>query len=128
MASLPKVEEGHFRVVFDLDGTLAEDAWPSPRIGKVIPKGERMLRHYSEAGYEVAVYTARPRSHRLAIWNWLRENDLEHLVYDVVTDKPVAGLYIDDRAFNPKGFVETEVYVHASDCKLTKKGVCDCDG
>lgn len=127
----PTVESGHVQVVFDFDGTLAEDTWPSPRIGKPIKKGVRMLKHYFDQGYQITVYTARPNSHEGEIWDWLKENELGDFVYDVVTGKPVAGLYVDDRAFNPKEIyykkAEPEIYVHQDGCELTTVGVCSCN-
>lgn len=97
----PDVPRGHTRVVFDLDGTLAVDTWPRPTIGAPIEEGIELVVHYADLGYEVVIYTARPASHRERIWRWLEENGLAEAVYDVVTDRPVAGLYIDDRAWRP---------------------------
>jgi hypothetical protein len=97
----PVVPPGHTRVVIDLDGVLAEDVWPRPGIGAPRPDGVDLAVHYFREGYEVVMWTARPASHLPRIMDWLRHNGLREVVYDVVTDKPVAGLYIDDRAWNP---------------------------
>lgn len=86
----------HKVVCFDLDGTLAEPTWPSPTIGEPIPEGVALLAEYVEKDCAILVYTSRPASHRGAIWKWLQGNGIE--VYDVITDKPLAGLYVDDRA------------------------------
>lgn len=99
MTSFPNPEEGHTVVVFDLDGTLAEDTYPDSHVGKQIRAGVTMLCHYYDRGYSVIVYTARPSSHKPRIWEWLRVNGLYAKVYDVITDKPIAGLYVDDRAW-----------------------------
>lgn len=84
-------------VCFDLDGTLAEGTWPEATIGAPIPEGVELLCHYADDGYGVIVYTSRPESHKSAIWHWLEEN-LPGRVYDVICNKPLAGLYVDDRA------------------------------
>lgn len=87
------------RVAFDLDGTLAEDTWPSPHIGKPIKEGVDLLLFYAmKKKCSVVIYTARPASHKERIWAWVHQHNLQWWVYDVVTDKPIAGLYIDDRA------------------------------
>jgi len=92
----PLVEDGHDRVVFDLDGVLAENTWPNPDIGAPIAAALQMAEHFAKQGKELVVYTARPRSHRARIWSWLSDTGLPW--YYVICGKPVAGLYIDDRA------------------------------
>lgn len=130
----PPVEKAksHY-VVFDLDGTLAEDTFPKPHIGRPIDKGVRWLRHYAEAGHAITIYTARPESHATNIWNWLGEHGLDEFVYHVVCGKPLAGLYVDDRAVRferDEASVSDEailrVYNHKEACCLTKTGVCTC--
>ncbi len=88
-------------VLFDFDGTLAEDTWPSPHVGKPIREALEALRHYYTEGYSIVVYTARPASHTNLIVGFLREMGVDLLVYDIVTGKPRADLYIDDRAWRP---------------------------
>ncbi len=97
----PDVEDGFSLVSIDLDGVLAQNTWPSPDVGRAIPEGLAALEHYWEKGYEIIVFTARPESHAPKIWSWLKHYDIEFMVYDVVCGKPRAGLYIDDRAWNP---------------------------
>jgi phosphoglycolate phosphatase-like HAD superfamily hydrolase len=94
---LPKIGLGLHTIAFDLDGTLAEATWPSPDIGRPIPLAVRMAQWYFRHGYEVIIFTSRPASHREAIEDWAYLNGLE-FIYSVVTDKPRAALYIDDRA------------------------------
>jgi len=98
----PAPPEGLPYVNIDLDGTLADgnDVWPSPRIGDLLSDGRRMVQHYFDKGCEVRVFTSRPASHRPRIEAWLRKHGLDHMVYDVICDKPL-GLLIDDRAANP---------------------------
>jgi hypothetical protein len=92
-------------VAFDLDGTLAEPTWPRPVIGAPIDKAVDAAREYSAKGYELIIFTSRPRSHRSAIQRWLVENNLHFVFYDVVTDKPRAAMYVDDRAVTfPEAF------------------------
>lgn len=97
----PKPAEGVDVVAVDLDGVLAEGTWPSPAIGVLIPAGAQIVKHYHDEGYEVVVFTSRPGSHRNRIWDFLEENGLDEYVYDVKTGKLLAGLYVDDRAYNP---------------------------
>lgn len=100
--SLPEVPHGFDRVAFDLDGTLAVNVYPRTHVGAAIKEGIDALLHYVEQGYEIVIYTSRPESHRERIWDWLREQRIAHRVYDVVCNKPHAGLYLDDRAHKPE--------------------------
>ncbi len=97
--TLPPVAEGHDRVVIDFDGVLAENNWPSPVVGSPIKEGIELLKAFVDEGKEVIVYTARPHSHQQRIWSWLAMQGLQMKVYDVVTGKPTAGVYVDDRAW-----------------------------
>ena len=103
----PGEGDGLHRVAFDFDGTLAEPTWPSPVLGRALPGALEMIAHYFRLGYECIVYTARPASHRHAIGQWLFKYNLHEVIYDIVTDKPRAALYIDDRCWNPTTDVES---------------------
>lgn len=94
-------DHGLHRVLIDFDGVLATDTWPSPAVGEPIPKGIDILLHYAGKGYEVSIYTARPKEHLHSIHDFLWDNGLDKLVYEVICCKPRAWLYIDDRAWNP---------------------------
>jgi hypothetical protein len=93
------------RIGFDLDDTLAEGVWPSPSIGKPIQKALDMVNFYWEKGYALYVFTSRPALHKRAILDWLRDNQLDHMFYDVITDKPQFDFLIDDKALNFNGEV-----------------------
>lgn len=92
---------GKYPVIFDLDGTLSEETWPSNHVGEKIDEGVELLLHYSSEGYPIKIHTARPRSHEGRIWRWLEELGLQNVVVDVVCGKPEACLYVDDRGFRP---------------------------
>lgn len=95
-------------ICFDLDGTLAEDTWPSPHIGDPIPEGVEALIHYSEEGYAIYIHTARPESHEPAIARWLQAHGIADVVYDIRCGKPIADLYVDDRAWKPPWVAEAK--------------------
>lgn len=90
-------------VAIDFDGTLAEGTWPSPELGAPIQLGVDAACFYYGKGFEVVIYTARPLTHREAIFAWCRDHGLGGVVYDVICDKPRAALYIDDRAISFPG-------------------------
>lgn len=94
-------DTGLHRVIFDFDGVLAKDTWPSPVVGETIPDGVELMKDYALMGYEICIYTARPESHKPLIWSWVDKEDLHDVVYDVICGKPSAWLYIDDRSWNP---------------------------
>ena len=95
---LPKPGSGLMTIAFDLDGTLSEPTWPGPHLGKPIQKGIDAAIAYREKGYELIIFTSRPRSHFEDIAQWLADHGLADVFYDIVTDKPRAALYVDDRA------------------------------
>ena len=99
---------GLHTISFDLDGTLAEPTWPEPRIGNPIPQGVALLKEMFGKGYECIIFTSRPAGHREAIAAWLFEHRLTDYVYDIVTGKPRALAYIDDRAITfPEAVTKT---------------------
>ena len=98
----PEPEEGLQWVMVDLDGTLAEGVWPNDHIGAPLPHAEEMLEHYYY-DYRIAIYTARGWNDLHKIEAWLKETRLGDWVDAVICGKPVAGLYIDDRSWNPNG-------------------------
>lgn len=103
----PKPGTGLMTIAFDLDGTLAEATWPSPDIGTPIAKGVDALLAYHDQGYEIIIWTARPATHLKAITTWLAIHGLLRSVYNIVTDKPRAAMYVDDRAVTfPEAFTD----------------------
>ncbi len=98
---LPDPAPGLPVVVIDLDGTLAESTWPSPTIGAPLKEGVDALVRWRARGCQIVIWTARPESHRGRIQRWLTEQGLADLVFDVQCDKPIGGLYVDDRAWRP---------------------------
>jgi phosphoglycolate phosphatase-like HAD superfamily hydrolase len=88
-------------VMFDLDGTLAESAKPYHHIGDPIPEMVELLHSYVAKGVPCSIFTSRPESHRGLINSWLIDHGLDDLFYQVICDKPVFGLLIDDRSYNP---------------------------
>jgi len=102
MYHLPK--KSFNKIAFDLDDTLAEGTWPSPAIGHINEHAKDALLFYHGYGFSIVIFTSRPASHALRIWDWLDENGLKGCVYDVITDKP----HYDDRAFNYPEGIENE--------------------
>lgn len=101
-------------VCFDLDGTLAEDVWPEPHIGDPITDGVEALRHYFDEGYAIYIYTARPKSHEPLIVKWLEHVGIASLVYDIRCEKPIADMYVDDRAWHPPWAQKKKAAVHTA--------------
>lgn len=101
----PKDSVGLKTICVDLDGTLAQPTWPSPVIGEPIQQTvDAMIEAYKE-GWEIVIFTARPAWHHEIIAKWLEDHGLAEVVYDVITGKPRAAAYWDDRAVTfPEGF------------------------
>lgn len=109
----PELETGtdNNTVVFDFDGVLAVPVWPDPGIGEPIYSGLEMLKHYHRRGFRILIHTARHWADMEMIRAWL-VRQLAELSAGVVVicGKPLAQLYVDDRAFRfeaPEGIVTT---------------------
>jgi hypothetical protein len=124
----PDVPNGYEWVCIDFDGTIAERVWPDRGMGEPIPDGVAALKHYKERGFFIGIYTARSWNDHAEIMGWLQRHGLADCVDTIVCGKPVAGLYIDDRAWHPPWTAPHfyEGWVHAEGCELIKEGECDC--
>ena len=101
-------------VVFDFDGVI--HSYKSGWQGETVIPDEPVLgiketiKEIRDAGYEIVVVSTRCSSNEgyWAIRNWLWKNGIE--VDRVLTEKPPAIVYIDDRAIcfdgNPKGLLQ----------------------
>ena len=85
-------------IVFDFDGVLAEPMWPAPQIGAPIKEGLKLLHEYHRLGFQITIHTSRPESHKASIWQFLARVGASTAVYDIVCNKPLGVLYVDDRA------------------------------
>lgn len=92
-------------IAVDLDGTLAWPTWePDQRrsvVGDLIPGVREKLQEGYDNGYLYFVHTARPDTDLEMILEWLKFNQIDQFFYHrrmVVTGKPLAHKYIDDKA------------------------------
>lgn len=100
-------------VVFDFDGVIHNytSGWqdemtiPDPPVDGI----GKALREIKEAGYEVVIVSTRCKSAfgKVAIKNWLDQYGLSQYIDKVLTEKPPAIVYIDDRAICFDGKPET---------------------
>lgn len=121
---LPKLGTGLQTICFDLDGTLATATWPSPQIGEPIQKAVDAAIEYRSKGFELVIFTSRPRSHFENIVAWLQDHGLDDVFYDIITDKPRAAMYVDDRAVAfPEAF-DGRYKPTIPPCNLTDCRVC----
>lgn len=86
------------RALVDFDGTIAEyHGFRGPgRYGSPLPGARAGLEALVAAGYDVVVHTSRAALEREAIAAYMLEHGLP--CGEVICDKPMAHLYIDDRA------------------------------
>lgn len=91
-------------ISFDFDDTLARSVWPEPGIGDPIPDGLSLLEFYFRNGYRIWVFTARHWADHADIVTWL-DSHAPGMVDQVICGKPLASLYVDDRAMR---FVESK--------------------
>jgi hypothetical protein len=108
------VREHKIPICFDFDGVLhsfvtgwvADDIIPdAPLLGV-----KEALEWFSENGFLILVFSCRSatRSGRLAMKEWMHENDLP---YDKICKvKPTARFYVDDHGFNFKDWDSTTTF------------------
>jgi hypothetical protein len=102
IAALTPRRRDNLPICIDFDGVLVENSWPDNHDAELIPEGVELVRQVALATNKpIIIYTSRHSSDESYIWQKLEEAGLTHLVESVETDKPVASMYIDDRAFNP---------------------------
>ena len=82
---------------FDFDGVLAEPVWPDPGIGEPIPAGLDLMMQYFRRGYRIIVFTSRHWASHDELVEWLHRM-VGSTVSQVVCGKPLASVYVDDRA------------------------------
>ncbi len=94
--------------IIDFDGTLCKFAFPD--VGPVEPDVKIALQLLKDAGYTIKIHSCRTATywgndvergtHIHAIYNFMSEHDLpyDEIIINPVMDKPIADVYIDDRA------------------------------
>jgi hypothetical protein len=87
-----------YRTIFvDLDGTVCTEEKTFERsLATPLPGARESLRKLKTEGHTIIIYSARSWSELRVTENWLKENDIP---FDGIhLGKPVASLWIDDRA------------------------------
>ena len=94
--------------IIDFDGTLCKFAFPD--VGPVEPNVKIALETLQQAGYIIKIHSCRTatywnqederRVHIQLIQDFMKQHKLpyDELVMSVTMDKPIADVYIDDRA------------------------------
>lgn len=88
-------------VCVDFDGTLAAFPIDFPKLEPPIPGAVDLYNLCRDQGRTFYVMSARPRSHDKLVREWLLDHGFKLAIF--VTEKPVAGIYIDDRGYRFKG-------------------------
>jgi len=94
--------------IIDFDGTLCKFAFPD--VGPIEPNVQEALEILKAAGYIIKIHSCRTATywkrpderviHVQLIRDFMRENNLpyDEIILDPTKDKPIADVYIDDRA------------------------------
>lgn len=99
-----EVEASGVSVVVDIDGTLLEYEKYEPFVfGQPIPGAIDALRAMKAAGHQITAYTARPLFESAALFEHLTLHGLSDLLDRIKCGKPIAHVYIDDRAITFRG-------------------------
>jgi len=93
------------------DGTVYDD----PIDGSL-----ESLKTIKEMGFNIIIYSCKSRSDRPSvngkngtemIWDWLEKHNVKHLVSDVVSEKPRAICFIDDKGYRFQNWIDTIKFV-----------------
>jgi len=94
--------------IIDFDGTLCKFAFPD--VGPIEPNVQEALEILKAAGYIIKIHSCRTatywgnederRVHIKMIQGFMKEHKLpyDELIMSITKDKPIADVYIDDRA------------------------------
>ena len=94
--------------VIDFDGTLCKFAFPD--VGPIEPNVKIALETLRQAGYTIKIHSCRTatywnqederRIHIQLIQDFMKQHKLpyDELIMSITMDKPIADVYIDDRA------------------------------
>lgn len=97
-------------VAFDFDGVIHQGVWTLAEEvnGEMVPGIRKVMVRLFELGYDIEVYTCRAltKAGRDAVVKWLNHHGLLRYVARVSASKPIAKVYIDDRAICFDGDVE----------------------
>jgi len=94
--------------IIDFDGTLCKFAFPD--VGPIEPNVKVALETLQQAGYTIKIHSCRTatywnrederRVHIQLIQDFMKQHELpyDELIMSITMDKPIADVYIDDRA------------------------------
>lgn len=99
-------------MMVDLDGVVAtEENFFERSLAKPMPGAREALQKLHDAGHTIVIYTARGWGEYKYTKAWLEENGM---AYDQIhMGKPVAKVWIDDRALRFKNWDQTLADLHA---------------
>jgi uncharacterized HAD superfamily protein len=95
-------------VAIDIDGTICTEERTFERpLAKPLPGAIEALRMLKENGNTIILYTARGWEQYKVTKAWLDQNEF---VYDqIIMGKPIADVWIDDRARHFKGWSDLDI-------------------
>lgn len=97
-------------LALDFDGVLHRysEGWQDGEIYDPPVEGTKKALEYLAEKYKVVVFTARAAGNPALIWQWLYEHKLHKFIDAVTNTKPIAKLYVDDRAYRFEGIWTTK--------------------
>jgi hypothetical protein len=103
----------HPTLAVDLDMTLTAEPWREHDIiGPPAPHSRIVLERFRRAGWQIVIYTCRPHIHAVRAWadehypgliDGINCNPFDVAHGGMVTPKPFAHIYIDEKAWPLRG-------------------------
>lgn len=78
------------------------------------------LKHIKDMGFNIVIFSCKSRTDRplvggkngtQMIWDWFKKYGVDHLISDVVTEKPRAICFIDDKGYRFENWNDTVSFV-----------------
>lgn len=104
----------HMIIAIDFDGTIVESAFP--KIGKIKPNAERVIKRLFGEGHKIIIWTCRPINNKGLdeMKKWLDDNDIP---YHKINEN------IEDLGMTTSNKVCADVYIDDMDIHCREKGV-----
>lgn len=117
--------ENRKNIAIDFDGVLhkcSKGYYDGTVYDEPLEGALESLKIIKNLGFEIVIFSCKSRSDRPSvkgkngtqmIWDWLEKYNVKHLVKDVVSEKPRALLFIDDKGYRFENWKDTIDFIQS---------------
>lgn len=111
--------ENKKNIAIDFDGVIhkcSKGYYDGTVYDEPIEGSLESLKHIKDMGFNIIIFSCKSRSDRplvngksgtQMIWDWLEKHGAKGLVSDVVSEKPRAACFIDDKGYRFESWIDT---------------------